>query len=167
MKTMKLKRSLVESLLFIVMTFVECFCVQCTFFSYENWDNAQHFRQKKVYFDRMFIAAYSQTCMWRPWPSGHCILLSPDNSSQHFQLPSSANGGCFTQVWLCYISWNIYPWCKRLFVRVRCWPLHARNKTSGLVVQTDDSAIHWINRISMGKTNCVIHWIEVNFFLVT
>ena len=47
-----------------------------------------------------------------------------------------------------YISWNIYPWCKRLFLRVRRWPdwsvsadlLHARNKTSGLVVQTDDSA---------------------------
>ena len=75
-----------------------------------------------------------------------------------------------------YISWNIYPWCKRLFLRVRRWPdwsvsadlLHARNKTSGLVVQTDNSAIHWIiNRISIGKTNCVMHWIEVNLFLVT
>ena len=50
MKTMRLKRSLVESLLFIVMTFVECLWVQCTVFSYKK-DNAQHFRQKKVYFD--------------------------------------------------------------------------------------------------------------------
>ena len=38
MKTMKLKRSLVESPLFIVMTFVECFWVPCLLIEYDLQD---------------------------------------------------------------------------------------------------------------------------------